>query len=118
MLLAQDPRGGELHHFLPAVGQGVDQPRRARGAMAGTFVACLELAKQGEVDTEQDELFEPVWIRNRSAQRDRRRFARMMPVLLSRKPAISSGSMMSLRSRSRVLSPGMSKVCRPLKSQR
>lgn len=56
--------------------------------------------------------------RDHPAQRDRRRFARMMPVTLSRKPAVSSGSMTSLRSRSCVLRPGTSNVCRPLKSQR
>ena len=62
-MLADDPAGGELAHFLPAVGQGADRLRQARGAVAGTFVACLELARQGEVEAEQDEAVEPVRIR-------------------------------------------------------
>ncbi len=57
--LADDPEGGELAHFLPAVGQGPDRLRQMRGAVAGTFVACLELARKGEVEAEQDELFKP-----------------------------------------------------------
>ena len=63
LLLAEDPEGGALAHFLPAVGQGADRLRQVRGAVAGTFVACLELTRQGEVKAEQDKLFEPVWIR-------------------------------------------------------
>ncbi len=61
--LREDPEGGDLAHFLPAVGQGVDRLRQVQGAVAGTFVACLELARQGEVEAEQDELFKPVHIR-------------------------------------------------------
>ena len=63
LLLAEDPKGGELAHFLPAVGQGADRLRQVRGAVAGTFVACLELARQGEVEAEQDELFGSIRIR-------------------------------------------------------
>ena len=62
-MLAEDPAGGALAHFVPAVEQGTDRVRQVRGAMAGTFVACLELTWQGEVEAEQDELFEPVRIR-------------------------------------------------------
>ena len=66
-MLVEDPEGGELAHFLPplepVVGQGADRLRQARGAVAGTFVACLELARQGEVEAEHDALFGPVWIR-------------------------------------------------------
>ncbi len=66
-MLAEDPQGGELAHFLPplepAVGKGADRLRQVRGAVAGTFVACLELARQGEVEAEQDEVFEPVRIK-------------------------------------------------------
>ena len=61
-LLAADPQGGELAHFLPAAGPGADQPRWARGAVASTFVACLELTRQGEIEAEQHAIFEPVWI--------------------------------------------------------
>ena len=66
-MLAEDPQGGELAHYLPALGpaagQGMDRMRQVRGAVAGTFVACLELARQGEVEAEQDQLFEPIRIR-------------------------------------------------------
>ena len=66
-MLAEDPQGGELAHFAPALGpgagQGADRLRQVRGALAGTFVACLELARQGEVEAEQDAMFEPVRIR-------------------------------------------------------
>ena len=50
--------------FLPAAGQGADQLRQVRGAVAGTFVACLELTRQGEVRAEQEAIFEPVRIRS------------------------------------------------------
>ncbi len=66
-MLAEDPEGGELAGFLPplepAVGQVADRLRQVRGAVAGTFVACLELARQGEVQAEQEVMFEPVRIR-------------------------------------------------------
>ena len=63
-MLAEDPEGGELAQFLPAAGQGADQLRQVRGAVAGTFVACLELTRQGEVRAEQEAIFEPVRIRS------------------------------------------------------
>ena len=66
-MLADDPEGGELAQFLPPLepvaGPGTDRLRQTRGAVVGTFVACLELARQGEVEAEQNETFEPVWIR-------------------------------------------------------
>ncbi|WP_204259807.1 segregation/condensation protein A [Lichenicola cladoniae] len=65
-LLAVDPLGGELGIFLPALepetGQGGNRTTQPRGALAGTFVACLEMAKQGEIDADQDCLFEPIRI--------------------------------------------------------
>ena len=74
-MLAEDPEGGELAYFLPpialAVGQEVNRLRQARGAVAGTFAACLQLAKQGEVKAEQDEAFEVLQIRRAVAKRDR-----------------------------------------------
>ncbi|MGI4747092.1 MAG: hypothetical protein ACRYFY_13790 [Janthinobacterium lividum] len=36
--------------------------KQARGALAGTFVACLEMAKQGEIGVDQDGLFDPIRI--------------------------------------------------------
>ena len=62
-LLAESPEGRELGRFLPAAGPGADQPRWARGAMASTFVACLELAKQGEVMVEQSDVAQQIWVR-------------------------------------------------------
>lgn len=65
-LLAADPLGGELGIFLPELeletGQGGNRTKQARGALAGTFVACLEMAKQGEIDADQDSLFDPIRI--------------------------------------------------------
>ena len=85
-MLAEDPEGGELAQFLPrlelAAGQGMNRVRQVRGAVAGTFVACLELARQGEVETEQDELFEPVLIRQVAADPDRYE-AKVRPRLLA-----------------------------------
>ena len=69
-MLAKDPEGGELANFLPP-GQGMDRLRQMRGAEAGTFVACLELTRQGEVEAEQDEPFEPVRIRRTVADPSR-----------------------------------------------
>lgn len=67
-MLAEDPKGGELALFVPAAalakGQGADRLRQARGAVAGTFVACLELVRQGEVEAEP---FEPFRIRQTAA---------------------------------------------------
>ncbi|QKE93571.1 segregation/condensation protein A (plasmid) [Lichenicola cladoniae] len=65
-LLAADPLGGELGIFLPALepetGQGGNRTKQARGALAGTFVACLEMAKQGEIEADQDSLFDSIRI--------------------------------------------------------
>ncbi len=60
-MLAEDPQGGELAQFVPAIGQGADQLRPVRGALAGTFTASLELAKQGEVH--QEEMFDMVRVK-------------------------------------------------------
>ena len=66
-LLAEDPEGRELGRFMPPAGPGADQPRWARGAVVSTFVACLELARHGEVRAEQNDLFEQIWIRQESS---------------------------------------------------
>ncbi|NPD70006.1 segregation/condensation protein A (plasmid) [Lichenicola cladoniae] len=68
MVLAANPSGGVLEIFLPEpglepeTGQGGNRTKQARGALAGTFVACLEMAKQGEIDADQDSLFDPIRI--------------------------------------------------------
>ncbi|MGI4745633.1 MAG: hypothetical protein ACRYFY_06250 [Janthinobacterium lividum] len=65
-MLTADPLGGDLGIFLPEpeqeTGQGGNRTKQARGALAGTFVACLEMAKQGEIDADQNGLFDPIRI--------------------------------------------------------
>ncbi|NWK94233.1 segregation/condensation protein A [Sphingobium lactosutens] len=48
-----------LEAFLPA---DLDQPK-ARSALASSFVAALELARQGRLDIQQDGIFEPIYLR-------------------------------------------------------
>ena len=52
----------ELSRFLPAHDAGSD-PRLARSALASSFVAALELAKQGKVEIAQAETFAPLMLR-------------------------------------------------------
>ena len=49
----------ELLAFLP---KGYDGPLR-RSAVASSFVAALELARQGKVDLRQDGVFEPLYLK-------------------------------------------------------
>ncbi|NPD70229.1 hypothetical protein HN018_03745 [Lichenicola cladoniae] len=72
MLLAADRLEGELGIFLPEpepepepeleMGEGRTWTKQVRVALAGTFMACLEMAKQGEIDADQDILFDPIRI--------------------------------------------------------
>jgi segregation and condensation protein A len=68
-LLAHAPEGGCLEQFLPdlaeaAVTGGEIWPRVRRGLALGcTFVASLELAKQGDLTLAQEGPFEPIHIR-------------------------------------------------------
>jgi segregation and condensation protein A len=55
-----------LEAFLPA---GLTDPTRRRSAMASTFVAGLQLAKEGAVELRQTERFGPIFLRKRSEQR-------------------------------------------------
>jgi segregation and condensation protein A len=48
-----------LESFLP---QGMDVPM-ARSALASSFVAALELARQGRVELQQDGIFTPLYLR-------------------------------------------------------
>ena len=48
-----------LEAFLPA---GLDQPK-AKSALASSFVAALELARQGRLDIQQDGIFQPIYLR-------------------------------------------------------
>jgi segregation and condensation protein A len=49
-----------IEQFLPES----DDPQFRRSAMASSFVAALELAKQGKIGLRQDEAFAPLYIRN------------------------------------------------------
>jgi segregation and condensation protein A len=60
-LLGQHPTGLPLQHCLPFVPQHApDRPIRLRAALGSTFVAGLELARNGAVALEQREPFGPV----------------------------------------------------------
>jgi len=49
----------ELRSFLP----GDAEPRLKKSALASSFVAALELAKQGKAEIRQDEIFGPLHLR-------------------------------------------------------
>ena len=54
----------DLQAFLP---EGWDRdPGRRRSATASTFAATLELAKNGQVEIRQDDMFGPIRVRGRS----------------------------------------------------
>ena len=55
-----------LEAFLPA---GLTDPARRRSALAATFVAGLQLAKDGQIELRQTERFGPIHLRKRSEQR-------------------------------------------------
>jgi segregation and condensation protein A len=54
-----------LEAFLPA---GLTDPRRRRSAIAATFVAGLQLAKDGQIELRQTERFGPIHLRKRTDQ--------------------------------------------------
>ena len=68
-LLAQAQEGGRLEQFLPDVVEvamtGEEIPSRVRRGLAWgcTFVASLELAKQGDLTLAQEGLFAPIHVR-------------------------------------------------------
>ncbi len=55
-----------LQSYLPEGWRGA--PGRRRSAMASTFAATLELAKQGQIELRQSESFAPLHLRRRSGQ--------------------------------------------------
>jgi segregation and condensation protein A len=55
-----------LEAFLPV---GLSDPMRRRSAMASTFVAGLQLAKEGALELRQTERFGPIFLRKRNEQR-------------------------------------------------
>ena len=61
-LVGQGEAAG-LEAFLPPVVVGAAQELRARGAVAGTFLAALELCRGGEVTLEQSSTYSAVVVR-------------------------------------------------------
>ena len=60
-LLAVDPAGGTLQRFLPPLApEEPDHLIKSRAAVASTFVAGLELARDGTAHLEQEEAFGPI----------------------------------------------------------
>jgi segregation and condensation protein A len=51
-----------LVEFLP---NGLNSKLLARSAVASTFVASLELVKEGHIELRQDKLFGPIFLRSR-----------------------------------------------------
>ena len=63
-VLEERPEGGELAYFLPVIGAGeVDGALKMRAAVASTFVAGLELAKDGIVEVSQAAVFALIQLR-------------------------------------------------------
>lgn len=68
-MLGSLPRSGinsvwaTLESFVP---ENIDDKLYARSALASTFTASLELAKQGKVEFRQDGLFRPIYMRTRT----------------------------------------------------
>ena len=54
-----------MEAFLPA---GLTDPARRRSAVASTFVAGLQLAKDGQIEIRQTERFGPIQLRKRIEQ--------------------------------------------------
>ena len=52
-----------LESFLPDMAAGHGDPQYRRSALASSFVAALELARQGRVDIRQEEIFAPIYVR-------------------------------------------------------
>ena len=62
-MLGEQPRGGALASFLPALqGEAENQELRCRAAVASTFLGALELARQGALDLQQEEVWQEVLI--------------------------------------------------------
>jgi len=55
-----------LEAFLPA---GLTDPTKRRSALASTFVAGLQLAKDGQIELRQTERFGPIHLRKRTEPR-------------------------------------------------
>ncbi len=64
-LLGESVEWAELMKFLPA--DWLTDGRRVRSALASTFAAALELAKQGQLELMQEKPFEPIQIKGFAA---------------------------------------------------
>jgi segregation and condensation protein A len=64
--LGRVPAWRALVRFLPDEARG-DQMRRS--ALAATFAAALELAREGRIELRQDRAFGPIWLRSPPALR-------------------------------------------------
>ena len=51
--LIENPEGGDLLSFVPTMPDGPNHSLRIRAAIAGTLMASLELAREGEVMLDQ-----------------------------------------------------------------
>jgi segregation and condensation protein A len=72
-LLAEHPAGGDLAAFLPPVaGEATDRPLRARAAVASTFLAGLELAREGTLTLAQDLPFQELQLTGAPSSFDER----------------------------------------------
>jgi len=58
-MLGQKVDWTRIEAFLP----GIADPQLRRSALASSFVAALELAKQGKAELKQDEAFAPLFVR-------------------------------------------------------
>ena len=68
-LLPAHPEGGALDVFLPGLPrEDADHEMKARGAVSSTFLAGLELAKEGELDLRQGPAYSPVFFRPAAIQ--------------------------------------------------
>jgi segregation and condensation protein A len=64
ILLEENPEGGPLTSFLPAIGQAEESRNlKLRAAVASTFAASLELSRQQYLVAEQGEKFAEVTLR-------------------------------------------------------
>jgi segregation and condensation protein A len=61
-MIGSMPDWKTLVEFLP---NGLNSRLLARSAVASTFVASLELAKEGHIELRQDKLFGPIFLRSR-----------------------------------------------------
>jgi segregation and condensation protein A len=64
--LGRVPEWRALVRFLPEESRG---DRKRRSALASTFAAALELARDGHIELRQDRAFGPIWLRSRAVLR-------------------------------------------------